>query len=102
MSDSSSSRRGWGSWPRNYRFGYLCAWAAVIVGVVLAARGLVAGEYMDAVMGAIALLGGGVLAWQMPRWALDAAAEEERRAAARQGREELRRAAARQRNRSAK
>lgn len=81
--------RSFSTWPPNYKFGYMCAWVALVIGAVLIVVTVVAGNNLqDAVMGGIASLVGAVLVACMPRWALDGEEEVHRRRRARDARRE--------------
>ena len=83
MNNWLSNVRGFGAWMPNYKFGFLCAVAALVLGLGLLAFG---GEAIDRVMGAVVGLAGAGLLTVMPGWALDAAEEKEARRRAKEAR----------------
>lgn len=79
--------KNFSTWPGNYTFGYICAWAALVVGAGLLLSTVLLGRpALDGVMGGLVAAGGAVLVVAMPGWALDAQEEEAARRRAREAR----------------
>lgn len=84
--------KNFSSWLPNYKFGYIAAWAALLLCVIAIVFMLVTGEGSGTSMffAGVMVVNAAILVVMMPRWALDGELEQERRRKAQQAREELR------------